>query len=481
MVNVHSKVNSAVAIRTQNRRKKWLEIIDPLNKLDLSRTNLVCSKHFVSGSPVDDCEDVDWVPSLMINDDNDIQENNEEVNASNSKCNLIDVIEDDHIIDSVVFKNYLEANTSDVQEEHQSYRSVAFLESEILHLKLECEKLKEEKTRFMDQLKDSSNQILELTKEVKNLDQINQQKIADTDISKFIINNDKRCKFYTGIDSYEKLIALFDFIEQSAPKPHPLEVLTHFQQFVLTLVKLRLNLRLEDLGHRFNIAKSTVSKYVHIWVTGMYQVFVPTFPFWPGEREVKATLPMVFREHFERCISIIDCFEIFVQRSTKFKERTSTFSSYKHHNTIKYLISLTPQGTVSFISLGYGGRCSDKFIVEDSGYIDNLKEGYVVLADRGFLVNDLINLCDAELKTPAFKSERSQLSQLEVEKCRTLSKVRIHVERVIGTLKQRFSILSGPLHHEMFFTDEDEICFVDKIVKVASALNNCNFSIVPRD
>lgn len=30
----------------------------------------------------------------------------------------------------------------------------------------------------------------------------------------------------------------------------------------------------------------------------------------------------------------------------------------------------------------------------------------------------------------------------------------------------------------MFFTDEDEISFVDKIVKVASALNNCNFSIL---
>jgi hypothetical protein len=114
-------------------------------------------------------------------------------------------------------------------------------------------------------------------------------------------------------------------------------------------------------------------------------------------------------------------------------------------------------------------------------YIDNLKEGDVVLLDRGFLVNDLINLCDAELKTPAFKGKRSQLSQLEVEESRTLSKVKVTAERVIGTLKQRFSILSGTLNHEMFFTDEDEICFVDKIVKVASALNICNFSIVHRD
>jgi hypothetical protein len=59
---------------------------------------------------------------------------------------------------------------------------------------------------------------------------------------------------------------------------------------------------------------------------------------------------------------------------------------------------LNPQGTVSSIFLGYGGRCSEKFIVEDSRYID-IKEGDVVFADCGFLINDLINLCNAETKT----------------------------------------------------------------------------------
>jgi hypothetical protein len=131
------------------------------------------------------------------------------------------------------------------------------------------------------------------------------------------------------------------------------------------------------------------------------------------------------------------CFEIFVHRPTNFRERASTFSSYKNNNTIKFLISITSQGNVSFISLGYGGRCSDKFIVVYSGL------------------------------TPAFKRKRSHLSQLEVKE----SQVRIHVERVIGTLKVFFSVLSGPLHHEMLFTDEEEISFVNKIVKVACALN----------
>ena len=49
-VNVRSKASSAVAIRTQQRRNKWLEVIDPLNRLNLSRVNFVCSKHFVSGN-----------------------------------------------------------------------------------------------------------------------------------------------------------------------------------------------------------------------------------------------------------------------------------------------------------------------------------------------------------------------------------------------------------------------------------------------
>jgi hypothetical protein len=84
------------------------------------------------------------------------------------------------------------------------------------------------------------------------------------------------------------------------------------------------------------------------------------------------------------------CFEIFVHRPTNFRERASTFSSYKNNNTIKFLISITSQGNVSFISLGYGGRWSDQFIVEDSGYIENFKEGDLVLStDRGFIINDL--------------------------------------------------------------------------------------------
>ena len=51
---------------------------------------------------------------------------------------------------------------------------------------------------------------------------------------------------------------------------------------------------------------------------------------------------------------VIDWFEVFVEKPTNLLARAQTFSSYKHHNTIKLLIGITPQGTVSYVSEAWG-------------------------------------------------------------------------------------------------------------------------------
>ena len=85
---------------------------------------------------------------------------------------------------------------------------------------------------------------------------------------------------------------------------------------------------------------------------------------------------------------IIDCFEVFIERPSNLLARASTWSSYKHHNTIKPLIGITPQGVISFLSDAWGGRVSDKYLTEHSGILDKLLPGNVVLADRGFDISD---------------------------------------------------------------------------------------------
>lgn len=122
--------------------------------------------------------------------------------------------------------------------------------------------------------------------------------------------------------------------------------------------------------------------------------------------------------------------------------RAQTFSSYKHHHTIKILIGVTPQGTVSFVSEAWGGRTSDKFLTENCGFLEKFLPGDMVMADRGFTVNESVGLKQAKLVVPAFTKGKSQLDPVDVEKTRGIASVRIHVERVIGLLRRKYTSCS---------------------------------------
>ena len=74
---------------------------------------------------------------------------------------------------------------------------------------------------------------------------------------------------------------------------------------------------------------------------------------------------------FPRLTSIIDCFEIFIERPCNLKTRVEVYSNYKKHSTVKFLIACSPLGTVTFLSKAYGGRTTDVVIVRESGFISS--------------------------------------------------------------------------------------------------------------
>ncbi len=110
---------------------------------------------------------------------------------------------------------------------------------------------------------------------------------------------------------------------------------------------------------------------------------------WPqNEEKFRQTLPSAFKKHYGNTKSIIDCFEIFIERPVAFEARTATYSNYKKHNTVKVLISVTPTGSISFISRAWGGRVSDKEITQRCDFLDFIQLGDSVMADRGFNIAD---------------------------------------------------------------------------------------------
>ena len=114
------------------------------------------------------------------------------------------------------------------------------------------------------------------------------------------------------------------------------------------------------------------------------------------------------------------------------------------------------------------------YLTENCGLLKNLLLGDLVLADRGFTVQESVGLYCAVLKIPEFTHGKSQLEQKSVDETREIAAVRIHVERVIGLLRNKFTILQGILPIKMIMKTDDGTCKLTHILTIRSAL--CNFA-----
>ena len=270
-----------------------------------------------------------------------------------------------------------------------------------------------------------------------------------------VAGNDDLVKLYTGFTTYSVFLTFYEFlcpsvnelayrgVSQSAHKRRRRRKLNSLNQLFMTLMKLRLNLRNKDLAFRFGICESLVSRYVSTWICFLYH-HLKEVKWMPDIEQVRATLPHSFRQAYSTTFAIIDGSELFIQTPSDLHLQSSTWSSYKHHNTAKFLIACTPNGCICFISPLYVGSISDVELTRVSGFLQELegKNGISVMADRGFTIKDQLKQINVELNIPPFLEGRQQLPTEEVKRGRQIASLRIHVERAIGRIKQ-FAILQG--------------------------------------
>ncbi|XP_063993661.1 uncharacterized protein LOC135171204 [Diachasmimorpha longicaudata] len=168
----------------------------------------------------------------------------------------------------------------------------------------------------------------------------------------------------------------------------------------ITMKKIRQNVPYAILAYDFGLSESQISRIFKNTVTKMAAILKELIV-WPSKQEIALNLPIQFRLKYGQVQSIIDCFEIQIEHLTHAVHQAATWSDYKKCNTCKYLISITPDGLINFISCGYGGRSSDIEIVKNSGYLSVLPSGSFILADRGFKqIESLLHQRNCKLLRP---------------------------------------------------------------------------------
>lgn len=220
----------------------------------------------------------------------------------------------------------------------------------------------------------------------------------------------------------------------------------------------------EDIALRFNVSRRTVRRVLNAWLPVLASRLKYLIA-WPKRKKIKKKLPSCFQNSdFKDAMCIIDCTEVKTQRPSNLKTRNQMWSNYKQHLTVKFLIAITPQGHVCFVSKGHSGRSTDRDIALKSDLLNQLLPGDMVLADRGFNIASELHAHGIRVIVPAFTKGQKQLPGVEVLRSKKISNVRIHVERVIGYIK-RFKILTERL-------PMTSIKYVDCFIKISAALHN---------
>ena len=146
--------------------------------------------------------------------------------------------------------------------------------------------------------------------------------IAKNNFIQTIQHDDSTCFHYTGIPKVALLLQVFCWLEPLASKvklwdgnrkfttagrsaARKRKALTTFEEFCLTLVRIRRGFDVVHLSYLFGISKSHVCRILTSWINFLAKCLRPLIK-WPSKDIVIANLPQSFK-CFPRTRVIIDC------------------------------------------------------------------------------------------------------------------------------------------------------------------------------
>lgn len=271
---------------------------------------------------------------------------------------------------------------------------------------------------------------------------------------------DEDIQFYTGLPDYATFVDLLDYLD---PGENGCNIMRHHStrihknqdyrgrpqkvsvpnRLFMVLIKLRLGVFHQHLGHLFSVSVSTVSRIFSIWVDFMY-LQLTALTIWMSRRAIDEAMPLAFVEKYQSTRVLLDATEIRCEVPSSFVTQSGLYSHYKSTHTLKGLIGVSPDGLTTFVSELFTGSTSDRECVRRSGFLDlDFDIGDSVIADKGFRIDDLVEEIGVELNIPPFL-RRDRFTAEETQETQEIAALRIHVERRIQRIKC-FHIFDRPI------------------------------------
>ena len=269
-----------------------------------------------------------------------------------------------------------------------------------------------------------------------------------------ILADEKKSKYFIGLypQQFDMLYeflgkAKFNLVYWRGPKTTPKvskansstddkSKLTLKEQLFITLLRLRRGFNIFTIAHFYSVTEKYVREIFLTWVMYMYHHFKDHKYFMFPERQVFGEhLPKVFRR-FKNVRCSVDCTEFFCQMPRDYAKQGNTYSSYKHHTTMKCLIAVNPNGAACYVSDLYEGSIDDVEIFKQCGILEHINPNDLLLVDKGFTVQHLLLAKQATIEIPAFIGKRDKFTKEEILATKRIAKARIHVERFNERLKK---------------------------------------------
>ena len=95
-------------------------------------------------------------------------------------------------------------------------------------------------------------------------------------------------------------------------KPYKCKTVIQKNHLLLVLMKLKLGLLHTNLAYKFSLSLTNFTRIYKTWITILSEE-LEIFLVWPERDALRRNLPESFR-NFKNCVSLMDCFEVFIER-----------------------------------------------------------------------------------------------------------------------------------------------------------------------